>query len=473
MIERLWISLGVALLLGLFGLGCSITLPAAVSDLEGLQLVVTAERPTLLLGEPLDIEVRVENQGTAPFIGSFDLSAGSNFLTIFTALEGAEFNEFSFPISSQRTDKAITSTTLAPGEGLGGTLTLAYDVTLEDWVFSSPGIYLVKAKLAADPATLDDTIESDVVFVTVTQPEGVDGDALTFIIQNGLERFLSPLAGAFLGIDEAVPLLLELVDKFPTSRYATFVREALRPLASRFPALLLKPPEVALTADQRAGTAPLIVTFTAQVDEGSTDIAEEYLWDFDGDAISDESTPEGAVTHTFSELGTFPVSVLVIDGSNLTAVDSVIVATRPGFHLGFEPTHLVLPKGEDNQFRVVIVPVSRGLSAVEVELSYDSSVLQLTNIEVGDVLGPDPLVAVKRIDYQSGKITLAVARAGVTTSPSTAGTLATITIKAAESAISGTASAVEFTNVTLVNEALTQVANEDMVSKATMPVGIP
>ena len=235
---------------------------------------------------------------------------------------------------------------------------------------------------------------------------------------------------------------------------------------------LLKPPEVTLTAPLLAGPVPLSVTFTAQVEESNTAI-DAFGGDLDGDYQADVTTTESSFMYTFEQSGTFSASVLVIDSSNVTTVDSVIVATRLGFHLGSEPTHLVLHKGVEKRFRVVIVPVSRGLSTVEVELSFGSSMIKITDVEVGELLGPDPLVPVKLSNNQSGIITLAVARTGVTTSPSTAGTLATITVKAADSAISGTASAVEFKNVTLVNETLIQVSNANMVSKATMPVGIP
>ena len=67
-----------------------------------------------------------------------------------------------------------------------------------------------------------------------------------------------------------------------------------------------------------------------------------------------------------------------------------------------------------------------GVSAGEVHLLFDPALLHLTEIEVGDLLGAQPLVGHQAIDNEQGTMGLALARVGQTTSSTPAGIFASV-----------------------------------------------
>ena len=439
---------------------------------RALVFSITPEKSQLLLGEPLRLQLRVENPSSSPVSGVFQFTFNSGILFLFTAPEGAEFQRFFSQLAPLRSDATITSDTLEPGGVVEGSLTVSYGVSTSDWIFPTSGSYQLKATLIIDPLDFEQALESEVVTVAVVDPTGADADALAFILANNLKPFLTTEAEGFLGLEEAVPKLGELLDTFPTSTYQPYILEALAPLAGLFPELLMIPPEVLLRAEPQVGAPPLTVTFTAEAQK-QRGVIEEYRWDFDGDGLADETTTEATIARTFDQQGTFIVSVVVIDNTNLTAVDSRIVATTPGFHLGFEPLALVLDPGEAGEFRVAVVPVGQSLSAVAMEVTFDPAIVQVLSVEPGDLLGADPLVALRSIDNVNGVVTLALARKGATPVPSPGGGLVSIRLQVASTATSGTSTAIDFRAVQLVDAGLNLVSAEEIVYQGQLLIGIP
>ncbi|MFQ6029381.1 MAG: cohesin domain-containing protein, partial [Dehalococcoidia bacterium] len=287
-----------------------------------------------------------------------------------------------------------------------------------------------------------------------------------------LKPYLTSTVLDFTGLEQALPALLQFLDEFPNSTYQPYVLEGLDPVASEFSDQLLIPPTVQLIASPTTGNPPLRVTLTAATQKQRGTV-EEYLWDLDGDGQVDETTTEPTINHTFTEAGSFPTSVLVIDNSNLAASDTVLIATQPGFHLGFLPQGLALLPGETGDIRVDVTPMNRGISAAEVEITFDPQIIQVTEIQPGDLLGENPIVGLSAIDNSAGVVRLALARLGPSVAPASGGTLARLSLEATETAPSQSGTLLELSSVQLVNEALELAAPSEIVNLGPGGVFIP
>jgi len=102
------------------------------------------------------------------------------------------------------------------------------------------------------------------------------------------------------------------------------------------------------------------------------------------------------------------------------------------------PTLIEARPGEELSIEIRVKPAGQGVSGCEVVIGYDPAVMESLGVEAGDFLGAAPLVGLKKIDSQSGKISLAMARVGETTTPSPTGILATVSFRIADSAATGT-----------------------------------
>jgi hypothetical protein len=120
-------------------------------------------------------------------------------------------------------------------------------------------------------------------------------------------------------------------------------------------------PEVTLNTDVSSGAAPLTVTFTATVDvlPPGTDPVD-YVWDFDGDGVSDAQTEEATVSCDLRRARTYTPSVKVYLDNGTAGMDTA----------SFSVTN-TLTENEDNDDHLTAQPI-----------------LSLTPIE-GD-LGPGP-----------------------------------------------------------------------------------
>jgi PKD repeat protein len=83
------------------------------------------------------------------------------------------------------------------------------------------------------------------------------------------------------------------------------------------------PPVVLLSANPTAGSIPLSVQFTAQVTGGTG--TKTYHWDFNGDGAYDLSSGTNLAGHTYTEAGTYPAAVTVVDQAGLAGSDSASV----------------------------------------------------------------------------------------------------------------------------------------------------
>jgi len=84
------------------------------------------------------------------------------------------------------------------------------------------------------------------------------------------------------------------------------------------------PPVASFEPDPGSGQIPLSVTFN----NTSTGEVEQYLWDFNGDGVTDNT--DTSPTHTYDQPGTFPVRLTAIGaGGQSTAVVDVQVEAPP------------------------------------------------------------------------------------------------------------------------------------------------
>ena len=110
-------------------------------------------------------------------------------------------------------------------------------------------------------------------------------------------------------------------------------------------------PEVVLSALPAGGTAPLAVTFQANVTLVATNVPIlSYAWDFDGDGAADKVTDGPEVQHEYGAAGTYSARVCALDAAGVVGQDECIVtvsappappACTPALeffpHTGFSP----------------------------------------------------------------------------------------------------------------------------------------
>ena len=104
---------------------------------------------------------------------------------------------------------------------------------------------------------------------------------------------------------------------------------------------------------------------------------------------------------------------------------------------------------------IEVVPAGWGISAAEVQVSFDPKRLEALSVQAGDALGPKPITGVLKIDNDLGTIVYALARLGETTAPGVRGVLANIEFRG-KSGATDTAK-IELAKVGLSNENFAEI----------------
>jgi len=115
------------------------------------------------------------------------------------------------------------------------------------------------------------------------------------------------------------------------------------------------------------------------------------------------------------------------------------------------PAMLQVHRGQEVSLNIKVNLSGRGVSGGEINLSFNPSVLRVTDVELGDFLGSSPVTGLKQLDNEAGVVRLALARVGTTPVPSPAGVLATVHFTVLDSAASGIYD-LELTKVGLADE---------------------
>lgn len=108
-----------------------------------------------------------------------------------------------------------------------------------------------------------------------------------------------------------------------------------------------------------------------------------------------------------------------------------------GSSLALVPSPKEIKPGEQFEVEVQIKPGKQGVSAVEINLSFDPEVMQVIDIKPGTLLGNSPLLGILNIDSEAGTVSYSLARIGETKAPTTAANFAIITFQILNSAQGG------------------------------------
>ena len=122
-------------------------------------------------------------------------------------------------------------------------------------------------------------------------------------------------------------------------------------------------PVASVTADPPFGPLPLNVNFDGSGSRDlDGDVLAEYLWDFDGDGTTDETTTTPKTTHAYATAGTYEAALRVKDGRGQVS-SAVTIRVDPG---NTPPTPKIESPTPDKLFRVGETITLRG-SATDTE----------------------------------------------------------------------------------------------------------
>jgi len=113
--------------------------------------------------------------------------------------------------------------------------------------------------------------------------------------------------------------------------------------------------------------------------------------------------------------------------------------------------------GEEIQVNVKASFNNYGISGSEIILSFNPTVLQITNLSIDGVLGSNPLIGMEERDNERGLLRYALARRGPTEVPASDEQLASMTFKVNDSTPSGLY-AFKLTDVQLTDESFSEIA---------------
>ena len=115
------------------------------------------------------------------------------------------------------------------------------------------------------------------------------------------------------------------------------------------------------------------------------------------------------------------------------------------------PSPVGAQPGEEFDIRLEVDSDGKGISAGEISLSFNSEVMEVIGAEPGDLLGPDPLEGIRRIDNERGTVRYALGRVGVTHPSTEPGTFAILTFRIPDGAKTGNYS-IDIISVGLADE---------------------
>jgi hypothetical protein len=208
-------------------------LPACLSQeqKQPLELSIATDKTKVLVGEPVQLKLKLKNNSDKDLTGVFYLTFLSGTLhVLITPVGQPEF--LYWPASLQMAETAeipLRLVTLKAGEEVEGKEFISYDVKKKDFALPAAGKYQLRAEQFFDPDDLSKKVESQGIAVEVVDPQSQeDKDALQFIVDKQLKADLTPEASLVpplegRTVNDEVQLLQEFLKKFPTSTYVPYV----------------------------------------------------------------------------------------------------------------------------------------------------------------------------------------------------------------------------------------------------------
>jgi len=136
--------------------------------------------------------------------------------------------------------------------------------------------------------------------------------------------------------------------------------------------------------------------------------------------------------YTLTEVGTYNVTIDGLPPVEVNVREKVVPT------VSVEPASMTLCPGDAFSVNVTVDPAGRGVSAADVKIAFDASVVECEDVSPGNLLGDSPLEGKKEIDNENGMIWYALARIGDTPVPTEKGTFAVLSFKVKEDAPEGT-----------------------------------
>lgn len=241
--------------------------PAAVAPGSGLQLEVTPFKPTVELGEPVYLALRLTNTGSEPRTVAGYLPPGEGLLDVFIEAPGGKLVEFSPRGESDFGEAARI--VLEPGESAGDVAPIFFGG--DGWTFTEAGSYRISATLLvpdkdggftafrSEPASLD-VVEAEAGrSLLATDPKT--------LIEAG--KFLLWRSGDHLEAGQAA--LASIAEAHPRSALAAYVQSAFaRSFSESFADYRLgavRPPDCARAATHRAAVATARLPANLQIED--------------------------------------------------------------------------------------------------------------------------------------------------------------------------------------------------------------
>lgn len=129
-----------------------------------------------------------------------------------------------------------------------------------------------------------------------------------------------------------------------------------------------------------------------------------------------------------------PIIIIIAVCLSLLAVSC---AKGAGVNIALSPSSKQVNPGEQFEVQVEVEPGKQGISAGEINLSFDSQAMQVVDIKPGTLLGERPLPGIVNIDNEAGTLNYSLARIGETITPTPASAFAIVTFQVLEAAKAG------------------------------------
>ena len=221
-----WLIVCAALHGAAFGIGPDDGEPTPFPA-AGLTLVLSVDKSALLVGEPVQLQLRVENHGNQAITGDLYPTVDMDRVRLTTTPEhGAPASYVSEAMAIAAVKKrGAPLATIEPGGMISGVAFVSYDAIKREFAFAAAGRYELQAALDYDFHRQQ--LVSNSVALQVTAPAALDAQALGFIQAHGLKHLLTAEAGLFPIDHAAIARLRAFLMLHAASTYASYARTGL------------------------------------------------------------------------------------------------------------------------------------------------------------------------------------------------------------------------------------------------------
>ncbi|MCW7075273.1 MAG: cohesin domain-containing protein, partial [Candidatus Methanospirare jalkutatii] len=188
------------------------------------------------------------------------------------------------------------------------------------------------------------------------------------------------------------------------------------------------------------GDAPLDIVVCASVENiggsagtyNATLKIDGEVVDYKTGTLSAGESKSVCFNYTFTETGTYNVTIDGLPPVEVNVREKVVPT------VSIEPASTKVCPGDVFSVNVTVDPAGKGVSAADVKIVFDATVVECEDVSPGDLLGEHPLEGKKEIDNENGMVWYALARIGDTPVPTEEGTFAVLSFKVKEDAPEGT-----------------------------------